>query len=70
MLKILFLILILAIFFYIFCNKKQENYTTLFNNDFFSFLEQNGYTIDIENKLIKGKDNYKISFNRYFNSYY
>ena len=70
MLKVFILILILAIFFYIFCNKKQENYTTLFNNDFFSFLEQNGYTIDINNRLIHGKDNYKISFNRYFNSYY
>lgn len=69
MLKILILICILAIFFYIFCNKKKEDYTTLFNNDFFTYLENNGYKIDKDEKVIYGKDDYYISYHRYFNTY-
>lgn len=61
---IILIILMILIFTYF---RSKENYTQLINNEFFTYLKENGYKVDTVNKLIY-KDDKKVSYFRYFNT--
>ena len=65
--KLLVIVLIISMLFIFTLFRNKENYTQLINNEFFTYLKENGYKVDTINKTIY-KDDKKLSYFRYFNT--